>query len=359
VRILYGVCGEGMGHAIRSAVVGSHLRGLGHDLTYVCSFGRAFDHLKRYGGGRVIPTLGLHTALSRNRVDPVGTALGNAALQLAVGPLAHTLTAAGVGWARPDAVVSDFEPWSARYAGVSGLPLVAVDNIHFASHCRHDPKIELAGLGDAEARGVMLPVVERMVPGAKKYLVTSFVGEGVAGISLARERTSLHLPILRPETLSWPRTSGDHVVVYFNDKSDPGRLAALSGIGGVPFHVYGTGVKVVETRGNITFLPMGVGFLEDMASSRAVLAGGGFTTMTEALYLGKPLLAIPYHGQYEQALNANYLSAAGYGERADRITREGVGGFLERSDGYRSKLAGLVHDGNLALFAALAEALGA
>lgn len=358
VRILYGVCGEGMGHAIRSAVVGSHLRGLGHDLTYVCSFGRAFDHLSRSGTGRVIPTLGLHSALSRNKIDPVATALGNAALQLTVGPLAHALTAAGVGWAKPDAVVSDFEPWSARYALASGLPLVAVDNIHFASHCRHDPRVELAGLGDAQAKDVMLPVVERMVPGAKKYLVTSFVGEGVSGVSLAHARTSLHLPILRPETLSWPRTEGEHVVVYFNDKADAGRLAALSGVG-VPMHVYGTGVKVAERRGDLTFLPMGVGFLEDMASSRAVIAGAGFTTMTEALYLGKPLLAVPFEGQYEQILNANYLGSLGYGERATKLTREGVGGFLERAGGYRQKLAGLRHDGNRGLFSALEAALGA
>lgn len=357
MRILYGVCGEGMGHAIRSAVVGTHLAGLGHDVTYVCSLGRAFDHLRRSGTGRMIPTLGLHSTMRANRVDPLGTALGNAALQLVAGPLAHTLTAAGVGWSKPDAVVSDFEPWTARYAGIAGLPLVAIDNIHFASHCRHDPRVASVGVGDAEARELMLPVVERMVPGARRYLVTSFVGEGSAGLGLFHPRASLHLPILRPETLSWPTSPGVHVVVYFNDKADAGRLDALSGLG-VPFHVYGSDVKTPVTYGNVTLMPMGVGFLEDMASSRAVVAGGGFTTMTEAVYMGKPMLAIPFGGQYEQILNANYLQAAGYGERADALTREGLGAFLERAGGYAETLHGLRHDGNHALFRALEGALG-
>jgi uncharacterized protein (TIGR00661 family) len=356
MRILYGVCGEGMGHAIRSAVVGAHLAGLGHDVTYVCSLGRAFDHLRASRTGRVLPTLGLHSTMRANRIDPLGTALGNAALQFAVGPLAHTLTAAGVGWVKPDAVVSDFEPWTARYAGIAGLPLVAIDNIHFASHCRHAPEVEVVGVGDASARELMLPVVERMVPGARRYLITSFVGQGASGLGLAHPRASLHLPILRPETLSWPRTYGDHVVVYFNDKADASRLELLSGLG-VPFHVYGTGVRMAVTYGNVTYMPMGLGFLEDMASCRAVVAGAGFTTMTEAVYMGKPMLAVPFGGQYEQILNANYLATSGYGERADRLTRDGLGSFLERADGYAKKLAGLVHDGNEEIFAALEEAL--
>jgi uncharacterized protein (TIGR00661 family) len=357
LRILYGVCGEGMGHAIRSAVVGSHLHGLGHDVTYVCSLGRAFGHLAASRSGRMLPTLGLHSAMRDNRLDPVATALGNAAVQMFAGPIAHTLTAAGVGWVKPDAVISDFEPWTARYAAASGLPLVAIDNIHFASHCRHDPRVELAGLGDASARDVMMPVVERMVPGAKKYLVTSFVGAGDCGLTVSHSRTSLHLPILRPETLSWPTSEGSHVVVYFNDKADPDRILGLSGLG-VPIHAYGTGVGIPVVRGEITFLPMGAGFLEDMASSRAVVAGAGFTTMTEALYMGKPMLAIPFGGQYEQILNANYLAASGYGERADRLTTEGLGAFLERSDGYRQKLRGLSHDGNAELLSALGSELG-
>ena len=48
MRILYGIVGEGMGHAIRSKAVIDHLiHERGHDVTVVVS-GRAYDTLKKY-----------------------------------------------------------------------------------------------------------------------------------------------------------------------------------------------------------------------------------------------------------------------------------------------------------------------
>jgi len=358
VRILYGVCGEGLGHAIRSAVVGAHLRGLGHDVSFLCSPGRAFDHLRRSGAGRVIPTLGTHMALTENKVDPVGTFLGNAFAQMAAGPTVHAVTGLMASAARPDVVITDFEPFAARFAGAAGLPLIAVDNVHFATRCAQPASVSaggrFSGLGDALAERHMRPVVQHMVPGARRYLVTSFVPAGVAPAVGAG--TTLHLPILRPETLCAARADGAHVVVYFNDKAAR-PLHALQGLG-ARFHVYGTGVTERRTLGDVELRPMSGEFLSDMATARAVIAGAGFTTMTEAIYLGKPLLAVPFEGQYEQILNANHLALAGYGERASSLDRETVSGFLGRADGYRRNLAGLVHDGNRELLSSVEAAIG-
>jgi hypothetical protein len=38
-----------------------------------------------------------------------------------------------------------------------------------------------------------------------------------------------------------------------------------------------------------------------------VIAAGGFTLMGVSVYLGRPMLAIPIRGQFEQVLNARYL----------------------------------------------------
>jgi uncharacterized protein (TIGR00661 family) len=48
-----------------------------------------------------------------------------------------------------------------------------------------------------------------------------------------------------------------------------------------------------------------------MASSKGILCGAGFETPAEALFLGKKLLAIPMHGQYEQQCNAACLASLG------------------------------------------------
>src|SRR5690349_23933882 len=47
MKILYGVVGEGMGHATRSKVVVSHLVAKGHEVKIVVS-GRAHAYLKRF-----------------------------------------------------------------------------------------------------------------------------------------------------------------------------------------------------------------------------------------------------------------------------------------------------------------------
>jgi uncharacterized protein (TIGR00661 family) len=64
--------------------------------------------------------------------------------------------------------------------------------------------------------------------------------------------------------------------------------------------------EVVE--GNLRYQPFGEAtFIDDLASCRAVIAGGGFTLMGEAVYLHKPMLAVPVGRQFEQVLNARYL----------------------------------------------------
>ena len=90
-------------------------------------------------------------------------------------------------------------------------------------------------------------------------------------------------------------------------------------------------------------------FLKDLLSSKAVIGGAGFTLMTEAISSQKPMLAMPFEGQFEQILNANYLQQLGWGERARGITVGGVRWFLSRVDGYREKLQGLQHDRNVGL----------
>ena len=66
MRILYGVVGEGMGHAMRSRVVLEHLFAQGHEVEIMAS-SRAVDFLaKRFPGVHRIH--GLHIIYEENRV---------------------------------------------------------------------------------------------------------------------------------------------------------------------------------------------------------------------------------------------------------------------------------------------------
>jgi UDP-N-acetylglucosamine:LPS N-acetylglucosamine transferase len=80
--------------------------------------------------------------------------------------------------------------------------------------------------------------------------------------------------------------------------------------------------------------------------------------MGEAVYLHKPMLAIPLEKQFEQLLNARYLQYEGYGQSAEHVEAlADLGGFLGQVDRYAAKLAGYRQDGNRELLAAVDEHL--
>lgn len=351
LKILYGCCGEGMGHVMRSAVVAKHLLSRGHSLEFVCASGRAHDYLERSFGKIVHRVVGLETVMQGNSLRPVSTLALNLLKQSIAAPFAHVGTLLSVS--RPDVVVSDFEPFVARYAGASKIPLLALDNIHFMNRFEHS-RLGLGNNADRAAAAVMFAATSEMVPGADRYMVTSFV-EAKPRL----DRTSLHLPILRPEILNGTKTVGDHVVVYLNDKGEAGKiLATLRTLGGWKFKAF-VGADAGFAAGNrpgsnVEVLPFSTsGFLKEFLSSRAVIGGAGFTLMTEAIYSGKPMLALPFEGQFEQILNANYLQKLGWGERSRGFSPQEVGGFLSRQEIYRERLQGLVHDGNAELLSAV------
>jgi uncharacterized protein (TIGR00661 family) len=344
MKIPYGVCGEGMGHAVRSVVVGQHLKERGHEVTFLAGKGRAYDHLVASGVGRVIPGVGLATTMVGNTVDYLGTIVGNAFRSLRA-PFAM---AALSSLPKPDVVLSDFEPWSARYAGTGRIPLIALDNIHFASRCSHPP--EAFRPHDRLAAIMMNDVLEHMVPNATHYMVTA-----IGKAPVTAPRTTLHAPILRHEVLSMERRAGSHVVVYFNDTAQKGKLFETLGKVGADFRVYGLkGEKPGYPKPNVEVARFGDGFLHDLAGARAVIGGAGFTLMSEAVHLGKPFLAVPFGNQGEQILNSNYVGLWGFGERAaSPVTAPDIERFLARAPAYTLTLGRVKHDDNEELFASL------
>ena len=51
--------------------------------------------------------------------------------------------------------------------------------------------------------------------------------------------------------------------------------------------------------------------MSELAQCDGVITNAGFTTTSEALFLGKPLIAIPMRGQIEQSYNAFALKKMG------------------------------------------------
>ncbi len=72
-----------------------------------------------------------------------------------------------------------------------------------------------------------------------------------------------------------------------------------------------------------------------------MLTNGGYTLMSEALFLGKPVFSLPVAWQFEQWLNARHLEDLGYGTMCDDLREfEGkVREFLGKLDRCRENIA--------------------
>jgi uncharacterized protein (TIGR00661 family) len=355
VRILYGVVGEGMGHAIRSRVVLDELC-REHEVEVVVS-GRAHDYLKsieseRLGVNRI---WGLSLVYEDNRVRNFRTLLANVKGALVEGGWPENIRAFFdlAERFRPDVVVSDFESWSYLFGRTNGIPVISVDNQQIVSRC--DIPQEIVAGHEAEYQ-LTRAIVKAKLPGCLHYLVTTYFYPTVA-----RPRTTLVPPILRPMVLRARPEEGDHLLVYQTSTSDVDLLEHLRR-SGIECRIYGVrrGLAAEEREGNLRFMPFSdQGFVDDLRTARGVVANGGFTLLGEAVYLRRPVLSVPVRRQFEQVLNARYLAALGYGMEAEEVTPGVLGSFLEKAPDLRRNLSGYSQDGNEELFRHLRAQLAA
>ena len=96
-------------------------------------------------------------------------------------------------------------------------------------------------------------------------------------------------------------------------------------------------------------------FVESLRTARGVIMRRRPSLLSEAVYLGKPILAVPLHGQFEQLMNARYVERLGYGLCADGVDAEVLGGFIARLAEFEAALAGYKQSGNARTLAAISE----
>lgn len=342
-RIVYGVSGEGSGHSSRAREVLTHLESRGHEIR-VATYDRGVRNLA--ADFDVFPIEGLEIKSADNRVDVVGTFTENLK-KLPDGWLsARDLKRELFKRFTPDVVLTDFEPMTAYLAHKESVPLVSIDNQHRMRYLKLDGP---SGM-DAERR-LTKSIIRMMVPRPDLALVTTFVDGPTKN-----DRTFTFPPILRRAVLGLEpmQANNDAPILVYLTKGFDALLAMLPSLADERFLVYGTPRD--ETIGNQCFRPPSSdGFLADLASSKAVISTAGFTLMTEALHLAKPLLALPMRGQYEQELNAFLLDRSGYGRGVRRPTRDDLVSFLGQIPELTQRLEAYPRADNSRLFAFLDE----
>lgn len=353
LRLLYGVVGDGMGHATRSRVVIEHLLARGHEVHALAS-NRAFPFLRDAFAGRAgfraTEIAGLHMVYRDNRVRRAETA----AATIFESPKSLRRNAAV--WRRvaadraPDAVVTDFDTFSYLLGRHFGVPVISVDNNHAIDRLVHPPEIARGARADFV---VAKAIVAARLPRAYHFLVASFFFPAPRKLG-----TTVVPPILRPHVLAARREPGKHVLVYQTSSTNRTLVPALRRLPHT-FRVYGMTKDGRGSReGNVELRAFSEqGFVDDLRTARAVVAGGGFSLLSEAVHLRVPVLSVPLRAQFEQEMNARWIERLGYGARADEITPDAVDVFLRRTDEFAHALARYEPRDNSATFACLDELL--
>ncbi len=284
MRIFYGVQGTGNGHITRARVMAKELYAAGIDVTFQFT-GRPAD---KYFDMEIFNGYQLRTGLTFNtekgQVNYLKTARD-------AKPITFVRDVKSLDLSGYDLVISDFEPVTAWAAKRQKIPVLGIGHQYAFNH-----KIPREGSD---------PIADQVM----KYFAPADVGVGLHWHHFGQ---SILPPII--DTPQTPKTiNNNKIIVYlpFEDQLEVIRL--LAPFKNFEFHIYSP-EPLPSAFSHIICNPLSrEGFQQDLYDCAGILSNAGFELASEALQLGKKILAKPLHAQMEQISNAAALQQLGYG----------------------------------------------
>jgi uncharacterized protein (TIGR00661 family) len=188
-----------------------------------------------------------------------------------------------------DLVINDFECITSLACKLKGIP-----SVHFGHQASFMSK--------------KVPRPQTKNPLGEWVLSNYASGTRSVGLHFRQYDENIFSPIIKPSILNAAPVNDGHITVYLGHYADQMVIRQLLRLRSFKFHLFSKHVETVSQLDNIKLLPLSQSmFDESMVRSLGVITGAGFETPAEALYLGKQLMVLPMHGQYEQACNAAAL----------------------------------------------------
>jgi len=176
-----------------------------------------------------------------------------------------------------DVLISDFEPFSTLAARALGLPILQLNH---PGVVLRDSSIRLDALLAKLVATLMMGVYTR------RQLVSFYDGD--IG------------PLIRDEIKKQQITNTGPIVVFVKKEYRQKVLCELKRNGIHDLLIFPEAAAQHD-------------YAKALAGCRALISSAGHQALSECIYLGKPVFAIPQRGQYEQLLNARKLALSGRG----------------------------------------------
>ncbi|MBU0799499.1 MAG: hypothetical protein KKA05_00705 [Alphaproteobacteria bacterium] len=328
-KILWGVCGIGHGHIFRQLPLVEHFA-KSSDIV-IFGYGESYDFYKKHFANQPQVTVERVAVPfyvgSKDGLDFEATAQRpeNKQDYAVINGMAMAQAEKRLG--RPDLVVSDYEPISAQYAYAHNAPLVTLDQ----------QSKYLCGDFPAPLKGqTFIDEVMRLrlfFPKADQRLACSFFQ--VAKRPDAAEDVEICAPVLGDKIKSLqrhPEKDGKSILIYVSSQQAFGQsyeeISTLCAhFPDVRFSLFGKNIPP-QSASNLKIYEHGSSnFHEVLASCNGIISTAGHTLLSEAMYLGIPVYAIPLP-LYEQEMNAHVIHENGFGLSCARLDADTLSRFI-------------------------------
>lgn len=348
LKVLYGVSGIGNGHANRQLPIIEYFAQnakvviFAYDSSYAV-FARRFANHSNVSLIKIaIPfVVGTNAGLDFKATLDAGVNQGVDFFRTDYQAMAQTQRLIG----KPDLVISDYEPLAAMYAYAYGSPLVTLDQQSRFLCGEFPDKLGGFTFTDEVFR------LRMFFPKAEARIVCSFY-------NFERRQGNYPEVAVFPPTIKTDvvrigqaaRTSLAHILVYISAAREFGQpldetirvLSTASLETGVEFHVFvkkdDLANSVTDSTSGIHIYPIGDSrFIEVLSSCRGIVSTAGHTLLSEAMFLGIPVYAIPV-APYEQYLNAISIKDGGFGVSHDRLDLATLLTFIQNLRGFSANI---------------------
>jgi uncharacterized protein (TIGR00661 family) len=320
MNILYAIQSDGMGHAMRSKQIIDVLKK--KHTVIVATTARAkeiFDKKQR-----IIDIAQVHFHYQKNTVSYTKTTLqvikNLPAIIRSVNQIRQILLQEKI-----DVVITDFEPICAYAAKIQRIALIEIDNIKSIPYLK-DTQFSWR-------RYINILTSTILVPNPTELIITS-------DFTPQKKPQNIHWvsSILRPQITTLKPTATNIILIYQTSHTNDEQL--ITTLNQTPYEYVYYGCPTNEKRGNVLCKTFNqTEFLESMAQAKAIICNGGYTVVSEAMYLKKPLFICPIKHQYEQELNGKYIQQLAIGMTTTHITPQALTQFVSKIPNYNKHYA--------------------
>lgn len=316
MKILYGVCGEGKGHASRSRILIHFLEQQGHQIRIVAG-GKAYSMLTGEFDN-VLQIQSPQVFYKDNQVRIFYTILHMIYQTVVYTPRSFHKIRGLIKEFQPDILITDAEPISHFTVRFSRIKRISIDNPSALIYRKYKKR-----LWEYPAWLFLFFALKISLFGADKYIIYDFFDE-----QSNNPRVLFVKPLIQPGIQLQRPSVGSHIFVYQTSSSYTTLFNILWKLNET-FIIYGFNKE--ETDRNLVFKRFNENeFYHDISTSKAVIVNGGFTVISEALYLKKPIFSLPIRHQFEQVFNARCIENMGAGVSHVRFCEDDLKNFLLR-----------------------------